>query len=65
MARRYRSRISASVHKAMSDLNKIGLVDQKTMRRFDASCLTKARKRPKSTAVVLRGQPRPSPGRRV
>jgi len=40
MAKKYRSRISAAVHEAMSDLHDIGLVDKKTMRKFDASCLT-------------------------
>ena len=44
MARKYRSRISASVHEAMSDLHEIGLIDKKTMRRFDASCLTEVAK---------------------
>jgi putative transcriptional regulator len=43
MARRYRSKISASVHEAMRDLHEIGLVDKRTMRRFDASCLTEVR----------------------
>lgn len=40
MAKKYRSKISASVHEAMSDLYEIGLIDKKTMRRFDSSCLT-------------------------
>lgn len=33
------SPILASVHEAVSDLYKIGLVDKATMREFDASCL--------------------------
>ena len=45
MARRYRSKISAAVHEAMNDLNKVGLVDKKTMGRFDAACLTETHKR--------------------
>ena len=36
----YRSIISAAVHEAMSDLHDIGLIDKKTMRSFDAACLT-------------------------
>lgn len=40
MPKKYRSRISAAVHEAMSDLHKIGLVDHATMREFDLSCLT-------------------------
>jgi putative transcriptional regulator len=36
----YRSKISAAVHEAMSDAYEIGLIGKKTMREFDASCLT-------------------------
>ena len=39
-AKKYRSKIAAAVHEAMSDLHDIGLLDKKTMREFDASCLT-------------------------
>jgi putative transcriptional regulator len=38
--RKYRSDIARSVHETASGLHRIGLVDRKTMRRFDASCLT-------------------------
>jgi putative transcriptional regulator len=44
MSRKYRSRVSAAVHEAMSDLHEIGLIDRKTMRKFDASCLTEVEK---------------------
>jgi putative transcriptional regulator len=44
MTRKYRSKISASVHEAMSDLHEVGLVDKKTMRWFDESCLTAVEK---------------------
>jgi putative transcriptional regulator len=44
MARKYHSKISASVHEAMSDLREIGLIDKKTMRKFDASCPTEVGK---------------------
>ncbi len=37
----YRSKISAAVHEAMQDAYDVGLIDKKTMRGFDASCLTK------------------------
>jgi len=43
MAKKYRSKISAAVHEAMSDLHDIGLIDKKTMRKFDASCLTEVK----------------------
>lgn len=39
-ARTYRSPPSAAVHEGMSDLHRLGLVDDATMRSFDASCLT-------------------------
>lgn len=44
MTRKYRSKISASVHETMSDLHEAGLVDKKTMRWFDESCLTAVEK---------------------
>jgi putative transcriptional regulator len=40
MTKVYRSKIPAAVHEAMSDAYEIGLIDKKTMREFDASCLT-------------------------
>jgi putative transcriptional regulator len=36
----YSSKISAAVHETMQDAHDIGLIDKKTMRNFDASCLT-------------------------
>ena len=38
---KYRSDIARSVHETVRGLHRIGLVDKKTMRRFDASCLTR------------------------
>jgi putative transcriptional regulator len=40
MPKKYKSKIFAVVHQSMQDLHDIGLLDQKTMRSFDASCLT-------------------------
>jgi putative transcriptional regulator len=37
---RYRSKIARSVHETVRGLHRAGLVDKRTMRRFDASCLT-------------------------
>jgi putative transcriptional regulator len=37
---KYRSDIARTVHETVRGLHRIGLVDKKTMRRFDASCLT-------------------------
>ena len=39
-ARSYRSPAFAAIHEAMSDLHDIGLIEDKTMREFDSSCLT-------------------------
>ena len=40
MAKAYKSEALAALHKSMSDLNKIGAIDNKTMREFDRTCLT-------------------------
>ncbi len=41
MPRKYKSKILGAVHEAMQDMHDIGLLDKKTMREFDASCLTR------------------------
>jgi len=38
--KRFRTGIAEAVHETASGLHRIGLIDQKTMREFDASCLT-------------------------
>ena len=40
MAKKYRSKPLAAVHETVQGLHRLGLVDTKTMREFDASCLT-------------------------
>lgn len=40
MPKRYRSEIAAAVHESATDLFEIGLIDSKTMRHFDKTCLT-------------------------
>ena len=37
---KFRSRISEAVHETALGLHRIGLIDKKTMREFDATCLT-------------------------
>jgi putative transcriptional regulator len=37
---KYRSKAAAAVHESVADLYKAGGVDRKTMRKFDALCLT-------------------------
>lgn len=36
----YRSDAAAAIHELISDFHEIGLVDKRTMREFDESCLT-------------------------
>ena len=38
--RKYRSRLSATIHETAAGLHRIGLIDKATMREFDVSCLT-------------------------
>src|SRR6476660_2489526 len=40
MTKKHRSKIAAAVHEAMADLHAVDLIDHKTMRAFDARCLT-------------------------
>lgn len=40
MTKRYRSKLLASVHETASDLHRTGGIDRRSMRRFDALCLT-------------------------
>ena len=40
MPKKYRSKIMASFHEGVFDLYRAGGVDRKTMREFDALCLT-------------------------
>jgi len=40
MPAKYRSSAMAAIHETASDLQKVGGLDQKTMRKFDALCLT-------------------------
>ena len=42
MAKKYKSKIAASMHRTVAGLHRIGTVDQTTMRKFDRMCLTKA-----------------------
>lgn len=40
MQKKYRSEIAAAVHETATDLYEIGVIDAKTMRHFDNTCLT-------------------------
>ena len=52
--KKYRSKIAAAVHESMSDLHEIGLLDKKTMREFDTSCLTEVEKLSAQEVAALR-----------
>ncbi len=40
MTKKYRSKALGALHETVQGLHRLGLVDTKTMREFDASCLT-------------------------
>jgi putative transcriptional regulator len=43
MTKQYRSRVMAAIHETAEDLHAAGLVDKRTMRKFDEACLTPVR----------------------
>jgi len=43
MSKKYRSDAMAAIHEMMEDLHDSGVIDKKTMRRFDQACLTPIR----------------------
>lgn len=43
MRKKYRSEAMAAIHEMMEDLHDGGVIDKKTMRRFDTACLTQIR----------------------
>jgi putative transcriptional regulator len=38
--KKYRSKALGALHEAMTDMHQVGLLDTRTMREFDVSCLT-------------------------
>ena len=44
MVKTYKSKAMAALHENVSDLYRVGMIDKKTMRKFDAACLTPVRK---------------------
>lgn len=40
MPKKFASRLLAEIHETAQDLHRSGLIDKRTMREFDASCLT-------------------------
>jgi len=49
-----KSKILATVREAMADAHDVGMVDKKTLREFDASCLMPALKRTAKDMLALR-----------
>ena len=43
MGKQYRSRVMAAIHETAEDLHAAGLMDKRTMRKFDEACLTPVR----------------------
>jgi putative transcriptional regulator len=67
MPKKYRSKVMASIHEGVSDLYRAGGVDQRTMRDFDALCLTPVQeKAPQKIWArrTRREKPSPIPNRR-
>ena len=44
MAKKYQSEALEALHETATGLHRLGLIDAKTMRDFDASCLTRVEK---------------------
>ena len=43
MTKTYKSKVFGEIHEIMQDAYDAGVVDKKTMRQFDESCLTEAK----------------------
>ena len=54
MPKIYKSKILAAVHEAMQDAHDVGVLNKKTLREFDASCLTEVEKLSAKDVVALR-----------
>jgi putative transcriptional regulator len=52
--KKYRSNALEALHEAVTDLHRAGLIDTKTMREFDASCLTTVEKLSPRQIAALR-----------
>jgi putative transcriptional regulator len=54
MTKKYRSKALGALHESVEGLHRLGLVDTKTMREFDASCLATVEKLSPRQIVTLR-----------
>src|SRR3974377_36675 len=60
MAKRYRTPVLASVHEMAADLHELGILEKKTMKGFDESCLTPVEKMQPRAICRLRERERAS-----
>jgi putative transcriptional regulator len=61
-SKKYRSDAIAAVHEMMADLHDGGVIDKKTMRRFDVACLTPIRPLKPKQIKAIREKERVSQG---
>jgi putative transcriptional regulator len=55
-SKKFRSRLSEAIHETATGLHRAGLLDQATMREFDASCLTAVVELSPKEIVALRAR---------
>ncbi len=60
MPKKYRSHAMAAIHETAVDLHKVGAMDKKTMRKFDALCLTPIQEMTPQRIRALRARERAS-----
>ena len=60
MAKKFRSEVMSAIHETAADLHRAGGMDQKTMRKFDALCLTPIQKMTPRKIRALRAREKTS-----
>jgi putative transcriptional regulator len=60
MKKQYRSRLMASVHETVEGLHEAGVMDMRTMRKFDELCLTPVKPLQPEDILALRQRERAS-----
>ena len=63
MVKTYKSKAMAALHENVSDLYRVGMIDKKTMRKFDSDCLTPVRKAESGSYPAYPRQSRRKPSR--
>jgi putative transcriptional regulator len=58
MVKKYRSKACAAIHETMEALHEVGAIDKRTLREFDASCLTPVLPMPPERIRALRERDR-------